>query len=57
MKLLNFDEVLILKTIRFKLGYEYDSYEYTRLDALVMERLTSSPRIANVFGFCGTSSK
>ena len=50
-------ETLILKTIRLSLGYGYDSYEYTRIDALIMERLASSPRIADIFGFCGTSSK
>ena len=28
-------------------------YEYTRMDAIVAERLTSSPRIYNIYGTCG----
>jgi serine/threonine protein kinase len=30
-----------------------DSYEYVRVDALVAERLTSSPRIYDIYGSCG----
>jgi len=37
------------------LDFEYDKYEFIRMDALVMERLTSSPRIANLYGHCGAS--
>jgi serine/threonine protein kinase len=46
---------LILKMNRFKLDFEYDKYEFIRMDALVMERLTSSPRIADIYGHCGAS--
>jgi serine/threonine protein kinase len=31
----------------------YDSFEYVRIDALISERLTSSPRIADIYGHCG----
>ena len=30
-------------------------FEFSRVDALAMERLTSSPYIMNVHGFCGVS--
>eukprot|EP00566_Odontella_aurita_P005962 CAMPEP_0113579424 /NCGR_PEP_ID=MMETSP0015_2-20120614/30060_1 /TAXON_ID=2838 /ORGANISM="Odontella" /LENGTH=579 /DNA_ID=CAMNT_0000483401 /DNA_START=188 /DNA_END=1927 /DNA_ORIENTATION=+ /assembly_acc=CAM_ASM_000160 len=46
-----------LKVLRWRTGH--DDYvgriEKTRMDALVMERLTSSPRITNVHGHCATS--
>jgi serine/threonine protein kinase len=32
---------------------KHDSYEYVRVDALVAERLTSSPRIYDIYGTCG----
>jgi len=35
--------------------YKYDRYEFIRMDALIMERLTASPRIPDIFGHCGTS--
>lgn len=35
--------------------YETDRYEFVRMDALIMERLTASPRIVDVFGHCATS--
>jgi len=47
----------IVKTLRYKKKrrFDYKYYEKKRIDALVMERLTSSPRIANIFGYCGTT--
>merc|ERR1740139_386379 len=35
--------------------FAYDRYEFIRMDALIMERLTSSPRIPDIHGHCGTS--
>jgi serine/threonine protein kinase len=32
-----------------------DRYEFIRNDAMVMERLTASPRIVDIYGHCGTS--
>lgn len=31
----------------------YDAYEFSRMDAIVAERLTASPRIYNIYGHCG----
>eukprot|EP00586_Coscinodiscus_wailesii_P018368 CAMPEP_0172497374 /NCGR_PEP_ID=MMETSP1066-20121228/99037_1 /TAXON_ID=671091 /ORGANISM="Coscinodiscus wailesii, Strain CCMP2513" /LENGTH=363 /DNA_ID=CAMNT_0013270107 /DNA_START=655 /DNA_END=1746 /DNA_ORIENTATION=- len=45
----------VLKSLRFKHKYGANSFENVRKDALVMERLTASPRIANIYGHCGTS--
>ena len=30
-------------------------YEFVRMDAMVAERLSSSPRIYDIYGFCGLS--
>jgi hypothetical protein len=32
-----------------------DYYEYVRMDAIVAERLTASPRIYDIYGYCGLS--
>lgn len=39
------------------LGNEFThaEYEFVRMDAMVAERLTSSPRIYEIYGFCGLS--
>lgn len=46
---------VVLKSMRFEHKHKYDHYEFTRMDALVMERLTSSPRIVNIYGHCAVS--
>lgn len=33
--------------------YDIEIFEYTRMDALVAERLTASKRIYNIYGHCG----
>lgn len=35
--------------------FEDAYYEHNRIDAIVLERLTASPHVINVFGFCGHS--
>ena len=35
--------------------FEDAFYEHNRIDAVVLERLTASPHVINVFGFCGNS--
>ena len=35
--------------------FEHKDYEFMRMDAMVAERLTSSPRIYEIYGFCGLS--
>jgi len=46
---------IVLKTLR--VDQEFDAYndDRHRRDAVAMERLTSSPHIVNIFGFCGNS--
>lgn len=44
-----------LRACRFEHNYEDDFFEHNRIDAVAMERLTSSPHVINVFGFCGHS--
>eukprot|EP00537_Pseudo-nitzschia_pungens_P009714 CAMPEP_0172381672 /NCGR_PEP_ID=MMETSP1060-20121228/71072_1 /TAXON_ID=37318 /ORGANISM="Pseudo-nitzschia pungens, Strain cf. cingulata" /LENGTH=384 /DNA_ID=CAMNT_0013109459 /DNA_START=610 /DNA_END=1764 /DNA_ORIENTATION=+ len=46
-------ETIVVKDIHMRFDFEYDVYEYTRMDALVAERLTSSNRIYNIYGACG----
>ena len=49
-------EESIIKVLRLKKhDVDYESLEYVRMDALVMERLTASPRIVNMYGHCATS--
>jgi serine/threonine protein kinase len=49
---LNFVSYLIA---RIEHRFEEKVYEHNRIDAIAMERLTSSPHVINVFGFCGNS--
>jgi serine/threonine protein kinase len=36
-------------------NYNYEDYEFMRMDAIVSERLSSSPPIVDIYGFCGLS--
>jgi len=50
------DPELVIKVQRFSdPHYETDRYEFVRMDALIMERLTASPRIVDVYGHCAVS--
>lgn len=40
---------------RIEHRFEEKHFENNRVDAVAMERLTSSPHVINVFGFCGNS--
>jgi serine/threonine protein kinase len=40
---------------RFQHNFEDAHFEHDRIDAVAMERLTASPHVINVFGFCGHS--
>ena len=40
---------------RFEHNFEDAHFEHDRVDAVAMERLTSSPHVINIFGFCGHS--
>lgn len=35
--------------------YASDRYEFVRMDALIMERLTASDRIVDIYGHCAVS--
>jgi serine/threonine protein kinase len=37
-------------------AYDYHDMEYMRLDTLISERLTASPRIFSTYGLCGIAS-
>lgn len=48
-------ETIVLKTLKYVHNFEDAHYEHDRVDAIAMERLTSSKHVINVFGFCGHS--
>ncbi len=45
--------LVVINVFSHSVDFGYDSYEYVRMDALVSERLTSSPRIADIYTHCG----
>lgn len=45
----------LLHPLRFEHNFEDAHFEHDRVDAVAMERLTSSPHVIKVFGFCGHS--
>jgi hypothetical protein len=49
------DEKSILKISRWKHDYGPSTYYNTLMDAQVMERLTHSPRIVDIYGHCGSA--
>lgn len=48
-------ETVVLKTLKYEHNFEDAHFEHDRIDAVAMERLTSSPHVINVYGFCGHS--
>ena len=51
-----YDTEHVIKVQKFEdYHYQTDRYEFVRMDALVMERLTSSPRIVDIYGHCASS--
>ncbi len=42
-------------SLRYEHNFEDAHFEHDRVDAVAMERLTSSPHVINIFGFCGHS--
>lgn len=46
---------MVLKTLRNKHKMDTESFEEIRLEAIIMERLTKSPRIMDLYGHCGFS--
>jgi len=51
----NTNETIVLKLQRYDRDFTPLSFEHHRVDALAMERLTRSPHIVDIFGYCGMS--
>jgi hypothetical protein len=49
------DSSIVLRTFKLEHTYEEAFFENNRVDAIAMERLTKSPYVINMFGFCGMS--
>ena len=49
------DSSLVLRTFKLEHDYEEQYYENNRVDAIAMERLTKSPYVIDMYGFCGMS--
>lgn len=45
----------VLKTFRTDRELDQDNWEMIQIEAIIMERLTKSPRIMNIYGHCGFS--
>lgn len=52
-----FDPTLVIKVQLYneENPFDIDRFEFVRNDAIIMERLTASPRIADIYGHCGSS--
>eukprot|EP00571_Detonula_confervacea_P002909 CAMPEP_0172330160 /NCGR_PEP_ID=MMETSP1058-20130122/61259_1 /TAXON_ID=83371 /ORGANISM="Detonula confervacea, Strain CCMP 353" /LENGTH=476 /DNA_ID=CAMNT_0013047363 /DNA_START=544 /DNA_END=1974 /DNA_ORIENTATION=- len=51
-----YDESVVLKTLRIERDFLEEYYELHRRDALAMERLTFSPYVLDIYGYCGQSA-
>lgn len=49
-------ESVVLKTLRLEREFLSEYYELHRRDAVAMERLTVSPFVVNIYGYCGQSA-
>lgn len=48
-------EKVVLKTLKYNHRFEDKYFEHNRIDAVAMERLTSSKHVMDVYSFCGNS--
>lgn len=48
-------EKVVLKTLKYNHRFEDKYFEHNRIDAVAMERLTSSKRVMDIYSFCGNS--
>jgi hypothetical protein len=48
--------LFVFKTMRYRHEFTPRNFNRMRREALIMERLTSSPFVINMYAFCGTSS-
>lgn len=51
-----YEESVVLKTLRIEREFIPEYYELHRRDALAMERLTFSPYVLDIYGYCGQSA-
>jgi len=49
------EDHVVVKTLKYEHNFEDAHFEHDRIDAVAMERLTSSPHVINIYGFCGHS--
>jgi hypothetical protein len=49
------DAPAIFKAYYWGAPYSFEDFEFMRMDAIVSEKLTYSPRIVHSYGFCGAS--
>lgn len=50
------EETVVLKTLRIQREFLNEYYDLHNRDALAMERLTGSPYVVDVYGYCGQSA-
>jgi serine/threonine protein kinase len=48
------NETVVFKAFYWGASFNYEDFEYMRMDAIVSEKLTWSPLIVDIYGFCGT---
>lgn len=48
-------QTFVLKTLKYEHNFEDNFGEHDRIDAVALERLTSSRHVINIYGFCGHS--
>jgi len=48
-------EKVVLKTLKYSHRFEDKYFEHNRVDAVAMERLTSSKHVMDVYSYCGNS--
>ncbi|KAL7581141.1 hypothetical protein ACA910_005936 [Epithemia clementina (nom. ined.)] len=52
----NDNDIVVLKTLRMEREFLSEYYDLHNRDAMAMERLTFSPYVVNVYGYCGQSA-
>ena len=51
-----YEETVVLKTLRIEREFLDEYFELHRRDAMAMERLTFSPYVLDIYGYCGQSA-
>jgi hypothetical protein len=49
------DEPVVFKAYYWGADFNFEDFEYMRMDAIITEKLSGSPRIVKSYGFCSTS--